>query len=114
MPEQSSALFERIQQNLRPQNIRIIVLDIQFKIINHAKKQENITHRQEENHSISYTEIKEMMEVEDTEKAPYVQERKKKTQSPQMQYMQVKCTLSKIKISLHGINNRFRHWKNDM
>ena len=82
MPEQSSALFERIQQNLRPQNIRIIVLDIQFKIINHAKKQENITHRQEENHSISYTEIKEMMEVEDTEKAPYVQERKKKTPKP--------------------------------
>lgn len=33
-------------------NIKLIMSDVQSKIIKHMKKQENMTHKQEKNHSI--------------------------------------------------------------
>lgn len=51
MQGQSSALFERIQQNLKPNDVKI-TMDGQTKIFMHAKKQKSITHNQEKNRSI--------------------------------------------------------------
>lgn len=64
MQGQSSALFERIQQNLKPNDVKI-TMDGQTKIFMHAKKQKSITHNQEKNRSIRQTKIEEMMELKE-------------------------------------------------
>lgn len=64
MQGQSSALFERIQQNLKPNDVKI-TMDGQTKIFMHAKKQKSITHNQEKNRSIRQTKIEEMMEIKE-------------------------------------------------
>lgn len=42
----------KIQPYLKLNDIKLIMSDVQSKIIKHMKKQENMTHKQEKTHSI--------------------------------------------------------------
>lgn len=44
--------FMKIQPYLKLNDIKLIMSDVQSKIIKHMKKQENMTHKQEKTHSI--------------------------------------------------------------
>lgn len=51
------AFFIKVQPYLKLNKIKLIMSDDQSKIIKHMKKQENMTHKQEKNHSIGKSSI---------------------------------------------------------
>ena len=51
-PKKKTVFFIKVKPYLKFNKIKLINSDDQSKIIKHMKKQENMTHKQEKNHSI--------------------------------------------------------------